>query len=106
MDSQTFIKLADACLSRVEEALEDIDPDVLDFNSADGLLQLEFADGTKFILNRQSGNHQMWLAAGVRAWHFDWTPASEEWLDARDGKELFARLSQVVSEKLGQELRF
>lgn len=106
MDSQTFIKLADACLSRVEEALEDFDPDVLDYNSADGLLQLEFADGTRFILNRQSGNHQMWLAAGVRAWHFDWKPETEEWRDARDGEELFQRLSMVVSEKLGRQISF
>lgn len=106
MDPQTFTKLADVCLSRVEDVLEDIDPDILDFNSASGLLQLEFADGTKFILNRQSGNHQMWLAAGVRAWHFDWQPESGEWLDARDGKELFARLSEVVTEKLGHEIHF
>ena len=106
MDSQTFIKLADACLSRVEEALEDFDPDVLDYNSADGLLQLEFADGTKFILNRQSGNHQMWLAAGVRAWHFDWKSESKEWRDARDGEELFKRLSQTVSDKLAQPFTF
>jgi len=106
MDPQTFQKLADACLTRVEEALEEIDPDILDFNKASGLLQLEFADGTKYILNRQSGNHQMWLAAGVRAYHFDWHPETEEWRDARDGEELFARLAQVVTAKLGQAIRF
>lgn len=106
MDSQTFIKLADACLSRVEETLEQVDPDILDYDSADGLLQLEFADGTKFILNRQSGNHQMWLAAGVRAYHFDWHPTRAEWRDARDNEELFKRLSQVVTEKLGHPIHF
>ncbi len=106
MDPQTFLKLADACLKRVEGALEDVDPDILDFNGASGLLQLEFADGTKFILNRQSGNHQMWLAAGVRAYHFDWHPETEEWRDARDGEELFARLTEIVTEKLGHPIRF
>ena len=106
MNAQSFNKLADTCLSRVAEALEDIDPDILDFDSADGLLQMEFADGSKFILNRQSGNHQMWLAAGVRAWHFDWHPETGEWRDARDGEELFTRLSEVVSAKLGQPIGF
>ena len=106
MDSNAFIKLADLCLTRVEDVLEDFDPDLLDYDRADGLLQMEFGDGTKFVLNRQSGNHQIWFAAGVRAYHFDWHEQESLWKDARDGEELFARISKIVSEKLGQELVF
>ena len=106
MDRSTFQKLSDACIERVTAWLEDFDPDELDFTSTDGLLSFEFADGSKFILNRQSGNHQIWFAAGVRANHYDWDPETERWQDDRDGHQLFDRLVEAVAEKLGRELRF
>ena len=45
MDRQDFHLRADACLARVEQWLEDFDPDELDFTSADGVVKLEFATG-------------------------------------------------------------
>ncbi len=106
MDPQEFLRRADRCISSVVAKLEDFDPDELDYELGDGVLTLEFADGTRFVLNRQRGNHQMWLAAGGRAWHYDWDPETETWRDDRDGHELMARLSQVVSEKLGRQVVF
>lgn len=102
MDAVTYTKLADACLERVETWLEDFDPDELDFATADGVVKLEFSDGTTFVLNRQGGNNQMWFAAGVRAWHYDWN--GEAWVDDRDGHELYANIGRVVGEKLGREV--
>lgn len=103
LDEARFSQLAADCLRRVEAWLEDFDPDELDYRAADGVLKLEFADGKVFVLNRQGGNHQMWLAAGVRAWHYDWD--GQHWRDDRDGHELLENLSRVVSEKLGRAVR-
>ena len=105
MDPEEFVHLADHCIEKVAAWLEDFDPDEVDFSLADGVIGLEFADGKKFILNRQAGSSQMWLAAGARAWHYDWDEESETWRDDRDGHELFENLSRVVSEKLGREVR-
>jgi len=105
MDPQEFERLADACIEKVATWLEDFDPDEVDYSTSDGVVSLEFADGQKFILNRQAGNHQMWYAAGVRAWHYDWNPDEGEWRDDRDGHELFANVGRTVSEKLGREVR-
>ena len=51
-------------------------------------------------LNRQAAADQMWFAAGARAWHYDWD--GEHWLCDKDGHELFARVSEVISDKIGR----
>ncbi|MCB9892182.1 MAG: iron donor protein CyaY [Planctomycetes bacterium] len=104
MDAQRFLGLSRACLAEVEDWLEGFDPDELDYTMTDGVVTLEFADGTRFVLNRQSGNHQMWFAAGVSAWHYDFDEASERWLDARDGHALQDRLAAAIGEKLGRDV--
>jgi len=100
MDAQTFVHEADRCLDRVAAWLEDFDPDELDFATSDGVVTLEFADGTRFVLNRQAGSRQMWYAAGARAWHYDWS--GERWLDDRDGHELYDNVHRTVRDKLGR----
>lgn len=102
MDDQEYLHLADRCLERVADWLEDFDPDELDYSTTDGVVTLEFADGRRFVLNRQGGAHQMWFAAGARAWHYDWDPGGERWVDDRDGHELFENIGRTVSEALGR----
>ena len=78
------------------------DFDELDFATTDGVVTLEFADRTRYVLNRQAATNQMWFAAGASAWHYDYDAARNTWLSDRDGHDLYARISEVVSEKLGQ----
>ena len=102
MDRLQFQRLADECLERLARALEPIDPDEVDFSTSDGVVTIEFPDRTRFVLNRQTAADQMWFAAGARAWHYGWDEARRAWLDDRDGHELFARIAEVVSEKVGR----
>jgi len=104
VDAQTFERLADRCLETVADWLEDFDPDEVDYATTDGVVQLEFPDGVRFVLNRQAGSSQMWFAAGARAWHYDWAGEKELWLDDRDGHELFENVKRCVAEKLGREI--
>ena len=96
-----FLRLADECFERVTGWLEGFDPDEVDFDSADGVVRIEFPDGVRFVLNRQAATDQMWFAAVARAWHYDRSEAGE-WLCDKDGHELFGRISEAVSEKLGR----
>lgn len=105
MDEREFQKRADECLQRVGRWLEGFDPDELDYATSDGVVTLSFADGKRFVLNRQSAAGQMWLAAGARAWHYRWDAARGAWLDDKDGHELLERLGSTVSEKLGRSVR-
>ena len=102
MTPKQFRDMADDCLERTADWLEAFDPDDLDFSTADGVITLEFADGTRFVLNRQSGNNQMWFAAGARAWHYDWNEDKNAWLDDKDGHELFGNIERVVADKFGR----
>ena len=104
MDEQTYGQLADRCLARAAKWLETFDPDEVDYATPDGVVKLEFADGVTYVLNRQAGAHQMWYAAGARAWHYNWHPEDETWRDDRDGHELFANVARTVGEKLGREV--
>jgi len=102
MGSPTFQRDADACLKKIERWLEGFDPDELDYSTRDGVVELEFADGARFVVSRQSAADQIWLAAGARGWHYGLDAASGAWKDDRDGHDLYANLASVVSAKLGR----
>lgn len=105
MDRQEFLRRADECLARVARSLEGVDPDEIDFAESDGVVTIEFADRTKYVLNRQTAADQMWFAAGARAWHYDWDAERATWVDDRDRHELFAKIGEVLSQKVGRAVK-
>jgi iron-sulfur cluster assembly protein CyaY len=106
IDEKEFIKAADECLGRVAKSLEALDPDEADYSTGDGVVTIEFADGAKFILSRQSAARQMWLAADAHGYRYGWDGAHGAWLDGKDGHDLYQRLSELMSEKLGHPVQF
>ncbi len=103
MDEQAYLKLADATFKRIEDMLDPVDADDVDVERAGDVLTLAFKNGKKCIVNTQRPTRQIWLAAGVRAWHFDWDGAS--WVDDKDKKtELMHAIANVVKEQAGVEL--
>ncbi len=100
MTETEFEALASAALQRIEHALEASGVDA-DFELKDGgVLEVEFADGSKLIVNRHGVAREIWVAARAGGFHFRWDGA--RWLDSRDGSELFAALSKLVSAQSGQ----
>lgn len=104
MDKQTFLKHADDCFTAVTAWLEEFDPDEVDFAEADGVVKIQFPDGTTFVLNRQTAADQMWFAAGVRAWHYDRNTEGGTWHCDKDGHELLERIQEVVASQLGRDV--
>lgn len=101
MDETEFEALADAALERIERALEQTD---LDFElKAGGVLEIEFDDGSKIIVNRHGAAREIWVAARSGGFHFRWDGSA--WRDTRDGAELFSALSRLVSQQGGQPVR-
>ena len=105
MDRQEYLREADRCLEQVARWLEGFDPDEVDFSTADGGVTLEIPGGERYVLNRQAGANQMWLAAGTRAWHYDWDERRGAWIGDRDGHPLHERLGELVSAKIGRTVR-
>jgi CyaY protein len=91
--------LAGAALARIERALDEsgIDADVE--LKEGGVLELEFGNGARIIVNRHSAAREIWVAARSGGFHFRWDGSL--WRDTRDGTELFAALSKLVSAQTG-----
>jgi len=102
MDPREYERLADKCLEDIAGWLEDFDPDEVDFATSDGVVTIEFPDGTRYVLNRQAAAHQMWYAAGARAWHYNWNSDVSDWQDDRDQHSLGSCVAETISAKLGR----
>jgi|SRR5436190_15122593 len=103
MDEQEFSALAERALARIETALEECGVDA-DVESKDGgVLEIEYASGARMVINRHGAAREIWVAAPSGGFHFRWDGAA--WRDTRDGSELFAALSRLVSALSGQAVR-
>lgn len=102
MDDKEFNALADGTLARIEAALEDCGAD-LDFEpKPGGILEIEFEDGSKIIVNRHGIAKEIWVAARSGGFHFKWDGSS--WRDTRDNEELMAKLSRLASQQAGEDI--
>jgi CyaY protein len=99
MDERQFEALATQALQQIERALEVSGIDA-DFELKEGgVLELEFGNGSKIIVNRHGAAREIWVAARSGGFHFRWDGSA--WRDSRDGTELFAALSKLVSAQSG-----
>lgn len=107
IDEKQYLALADAALSRVLRAFDEIDSDDADLDVAGDVISIRFRDGTRAVLNTQRPARQLWLAGGASAWHFDYDERSGGWLDAKGtGAELFTTLAALARSGAGIDLRF
>ena len=88
----------DKVLRDIESALETIESDV-DTETNNGILTLEFANGSKVIINRQTPTREIWVAAKSGGFHFRFDGAA--WRDTRTNESLETLLSRVISEQSG-----
>jgi CyaY protein len=100
MNESEFDALAGEALQRIERALEASGVDADYELKEGGVLEVEFADGSKMVINRHGAAREVWVAARAGGFHFRWDGAS--WRDSRDGAELFAALSKLVSAQTGR----
>lgn len=99
MTDAEFESLADATLAAVERALDRAGLDIDLQAKGAGVLELEFADGSKMVINRHAAAREIWVAARSGGFHF--RHENSTWRDSRDGSELFALLSRLVSAQSG-----
>jgi CyaY protein len=101
MTESEFHGAVDAVLARIESSLEDEDVDV-DLES--GILTITSEDGGKVIVNRQTPNREIWVAARSGGFHFRWRDGA--WRDTRSNDELFASLARVIESQAGIKPRW
>jgi iron-sulfur cluster assembly protein CyaY len=101
MTESEFRRLAKAAYDRIEARFDEVDPDQVECEVAQGALTLILADGARWVLSQQPPVRQLWLAVASkgRAWHFDYDAATQRWLDDKgEGVELLGTLARLLGE--------
>lgn len=98
MTEAEFLDACDRILRSIEDALDACGVDV-ETSRSGPVLELEFDDGSKSVVNGNAHLRELWVAA--RAGGFHYRRRDGRWLDTRSGDELFASLSRLVSAQAG-----
>ncbi len=101
MTESEFNELADTVFQRIEQAIDASGADI-DYDSNSSVLEMEFADGSKVVVNRHAANREIWLAAKSGGFHYAFQ--DDRWFSQRDGSELYAKLGELVQLGTGIKL--
>ena len=102
MNESDFHRAVDAVLAQVESAVEAVDALEVDLEA--GILTVTCPDQSRVIVNRQTPNREIWVAARSGGFHFSQREGA--WRDTRSGEELFASLSRVIEAQSGARVAF
>ena len=99
MTESEFEALAAAALAALESAFEAGAPDADVQTKGAGVLEIEFDNGSKMVINRHGAAREIWVAARDGGFHFRHDGIA--WRDTRDGTELLAAVSRLASQQGG-----
>ena len=102
MNESDFHRAVDEVLARIESSLENSDS--LDVDLEAGILTLGAPDGSRIIVNRQTPNREIWVAARSGGFHF--ALRDGEWRDTRSADESFASLARIIAQQAGVAVRW
>lgn len=99
MTESEFIDLAETTLDAIETAIEATEADI-EIERRGNVLTLELADRSQVVINSQAPMQQLWVAARNGGFHY--ALREGRWVDTRDGSELWATLSRIISLQGGE----
>jgi CyaY protein len=99
MTETEYTRLADDTLRKLEHAIEQSDGDFDYELSVGGILEIEFANDSVIVVNKQAAAQEIWVAAKSGGFHFRWD--GSVWRDTRSNEELFAALSRFATQQSG-----
>jgi CyaY protein len=102
MNESDFHRAVDTALARIETAVEG--DDALDVDLESGILTITCPDGSRIIVNRQTPNREIWVAARSGGFHFRHVEGA--WRDTRSGDELYASLARIIALQGGAQVAF
>ena len=101
LSEEEYDSLAFPELSALIGALDAIEHEGVEAELASDILTIEFADGTRYVVNSHRAARQIWMAAERNAWHFDWNAATRRWIAEKSGDELWSTVARVMEKRLG-----
>jgi len=101
MNESEFHQRVDAILSSLEAAFDEVEADI-DCELSQGILTITFENGSKIIVNRQTPNREIWVAAKSGGFHFRFI--DNLWRNTRESETLEALLTNVITQQSGIEV--
>ncbi len=100
-----YHQLVDDILLQIEQTLEQIEDEIdIDYENFGGKLDIEFADGSKIIINKQEPLLQLWVATKFNGYHFNYENGT--WIDERFGDEFWHFMNEAATKQAGQTIKF
>jgi CyaY protein len=105
LDEATYNQKVAAAFRRILEAVDQLDPDLLDAESTGDMVTLTSGRGEKCVVNTQRAVRQIWVAGKGQGIHFSYEASADVWVDDKGkGLELFAFVADVVEALTGERL--
>ncbi|MCY7389681.1 MAG: iron donor protein CyaY [Burkholderiales bacterium] len=95
-DESAFHARVDGVFAAIESAVDVGDADI-DTETSGGILTLEFENRSKVIINRQTFNREIWVAAKSGGFHFRFDGTG--WRDTRSDERIESLLARVIKEQ-------
>jgi len=104
MNESEFVDLAEETIEAIQETIEESSADI-DYDEINGVLTLEFENGSQIIFSKQTPAKQLWMAAKAGGFHFDYDEADQQWVcDSDDKESLYSMLNRLASEQAGESI--
>jgi CyaY protein len=106
MGEQSFTTRAAQTLDRLEADIERSADDAgvdLELSRRDNVIDIEFEDGSKVVINSHQAAGEIWVAARSGGYHFRPVDAGR-WVDGRSGRELRVMLAEQLSAQAGRPM--
>ena len=106
MDENDFRKRSDQALTSLKQALITAEESA-DFEVEDqaGALHVSFEDGGRFVISPNAPVRQIWISALSTSFKLGWNEARNAFVQEKTGEDLYAIMSRVVSQQLGEEVK-
>jgi CyaY protein len=97
MTPSDFEILADAMLEKIRRSVEESGAECDCESKGSGVLELEFENGSRIVINRHSAAQEIWVAARSGGFHFRFD--GSDWINTRDKRELLSVISALIREQ-------
>ena len=92
LNDTSFNREVDGVFLDIEERVDELADDI-DIDSSGGVLTFTFQDGSKVILSRQVGSHEIWVAAKSGGYHLKLD--DDNWVSDSTGENLATLVDRV-----------
>lgn len=96
MTEAQFNELFIKTIQHIEDSIDQCDAEI-DSSFENEILTLEFSNGKKIIINKQTPTRQIWVATPQGGFHYDFRVSEQRWHDNKTQNVLFADLSRFAS---------